>query len=302
MSFAFRDSCPFCGTKNDENTKTIDGGLSSTESEDCIRENWIGLKSKKFFAYTVCSNCGGLYCKEYPEQNIINKLYSNMPANMSNTESNHNLQKTQLGYAKKINNYFKNKKQTAKTVLEIGADDGKLGNCLSKMEDVKLSTYDVMEPNLQVHKELNSIISTYAERGKIYSDFESINENKYDLIVAIHVLDHFFEIDDLFNKVKRLLADGGVLFFVVHDPETILSGLMGKKWPPLCPQHPHLFCRKSVELISKRNNCRLIESGKTSNYFSLGIIQSFLGTNVPLINKISLKARFGNSYYVIGAN
>ena len=93
--------------------------------------------------------------------------------------------------------------------------------------------------------------------------------DRFNLAACIHILDHCFKPKDVLRSIQKKLVNNGILLVVVHNPESSLARLLGKKWPPYCSQHPQLFTKKGMSEISDKTGFKLVKQGKTLNYFSL---------------------------------
>ena len=77
------------------------------------------------------------------------------------------------------------------------------------------------------------------------------DNQSYNLAACIHILDHCFNPQDILLQIQNRLVINGILLVVVHNPDSSLAKLLGKKWPPYCSQHPQLFTKKGMNKISE---------------------------------------------------
>ena len=216
-----------------------------------------------FFDFFRCGDCGLLFNKRYPKENDLNKLYSLLADNViSGDDYCH--EKTQQWYNNTIVKHVG--KKSVRSILEVGPDLGILSCALIKSFDVK--KYVCVEPNTSMHQRLLSIDGV----SKVYStihDAKSANEGEFDLIVFVHVLDHLRDpLHDL-QCASAMLNEGGSVFSVTHNYSSILRHLMGRKWPPFCMYHPHLFNIRSKATLFDQANLKPMAFGRTMNYFPL---------------------------------
>ena len=68
----------------------------------------------------------------------------------------------------------------------------------------------------------------------------------FDVVVAIHVLDHVPDLNQFTRQMTAKLSTGGICFVVVHNERSVLARMLGKRWPAFCLQHPHLFNQKTL--------------------------------------------------------
>ncbi|OEJ16018.1 methyltransferase [Brachyspira hampsonii] len=168
-----------------------------------------------------CNDCK-LYYIEPPTEDEMNNLYKNeyhkywLYHNGNNKIKNKIFEyaKFRIRYSRSLSqfkfvNYLFNdiKNKHNIKVCEIGAFDGLL---LKIFKDNGFSVYGY---------ELNDYARNYAENKysiKLESDFLSSNE-KYDIIMLSHVLEHFVSPRDILLKIKSMLNDNGYLYIEVPN-------------------------------------------------------------------------------------
>ena len=263
----------------------------------------MGLGKTDHFDYVRCNKCKSLYNYEYPSEALIHELYSSMPPNMEEAVNTINQVKNQHGYAKIIFKSIKSLNYKNEfSFIELGADRGLLIKELSKILDKKFLNCVGIEPNSLVNEDLSKNLDIYSHNNSIYKDIAQMGieeNNKFNLAACIHILDHCFKPKDVLGSIQKKLVSNGILLVVVHNPESSLAKLLGKKWPPYCSQHPQLFTKKGMSEISAKTGFKLVKEGKTLNYFSLSMVTSFFGLNIEFAKKINVKLPLGNMYYIL---
>ena len=157
------------------------------------------------------------------------------------------------------------------------------------MEKLDTVDIDVIEPNQNMKMVLENTFSNY------YEKIEDIDSSvKYDLIIAIHVLDHVSDLNEFINKIQVLLKKGGKLMVVVHNERSLLSRVLGKRWPAYCLQHPHLFNKDSLKSVMEKHNLQSLDIKNSKNYFQIGYLLHHIFLAV-----FRLKVRFP-SFFSIG--
>ena len=250
--------CPMC--ESEISDLKISSEIDPIKNKDLLEKYWRGFyKDKLFFSYHRCS-CGLLYNKKFFDNSSLRKLYSSMDDNIHGDIFSDNL--TRDYYIKVIKDL---KIVPNSKILEIGADNGSFSKKLYKA--FIPSKIDVVEPNTKMEIFLKSIAN------KHYKDIHEISNNEeYDLIVAIHVLDHLADLKDFMNKINNLLKEDGNLIIIVHNELSLLSKILGKRWPAYCLQHPHLFNKSSLTDLMKNFNLCEIKIQDTVNYFKFGYL------------------------------
>ena len=306
LKFYTRTYCPCCNHKINNNSHTIDGGLDSFSTFDEIRAAWIGIGLRKHFKYYQCQECKSLINASYPNTETVENLYSSMPRNMEKVVSLTHQKENQSRYADHIAHHAKLSFGYNKglSMLEIGADCGLLIESISESISSKFSNCAAIEPNNVVRDKLELMLKKTSENHTIADSIYEISSEKdgvFHIIAAIHVFDHVLNIRDMLIHLKGLLKDGGFIYFVVHNPQSKLAWLLGKKWPPYCPQHPQLFTQRGIIKLADSLDLKLLKSGKTTNKFSLAMITNFLKINLPFVDSLNLSLPLGNRYYILAS-
>lgn len=286
MIFVKQD-CPLCNQS--EATLEIEPDIYPTKEN--IEKSWRGfLKQKVFFAYARC-NCGMLYAESYPHSSYLKQLYSFMDNNEHSGNTRLEML-TQSKYADEITKNIGEKSHI--NVLEIGPDNGKLVQALSKK--ISIDSYHAVEPNINVHNQLKKFPNT-----KIYTELKTCLDEgmKYDCIVMVHVADHLPNIKNIIRGLNSALKKGGGLHIVVHNEMSWLSRLLRKRWPAYCLQHPHLFNPKTITALLYSCNFRDVEVNRTINYFEAGyllhhLVLAFLKISIRLPRLFDIRLKLGN--------
>lgn len=291
-SFVQSRNCPSCGENPVNSVLEVQAKVVAENlSNEALSDFFIGFRKEQcFFSYHRCNNCGLLYCPKYFTKEALVELYSSMPENTSVSGERDSI-RTQQKYTK----YF-NKQNTNQSYLEIGADIGLLASAIKA--EFNVSKIAAIEPNLSVHEMLRENLSSEVS---IFTDKLQIpHSNLFDMVAAIHVIDHLLYPSEDLTFVNEMLSKEGQFLIVVHDEKSVLRKLLGQKWPPFCLQHPQLFNKKSIKNLLANNNLRVSRISKTSNYMSIrhgySLLQS-IGV-MPNINlkiwDISLPIKLGN--------
>lgn len=303
MEFRNRDRCPCCDFSLKGDEKIIKGDLDVNVNKDDLSNVWMGIGKTKHFTYFKCSNCGTLYNNIYPSESLLSNLYQNMPANMDSEVNTQNQIKNQASYAKYIYKGLNllDTKNIKYSFLEVGADRGLLIKELKNLLGTKFKYCIGVEPNHVVLKELENNLKESSKNSKIVSDIQnlSLKDNQFNLSACIHILDHCYDPKELLINLNNNLKSNGLLLIVVHNPESSLAKVLGKRWPPYCSQHPQLFTKRGMLKISELTGFDLIKKGRTFNNFALSMITNFFRFNINFANNINLKMPLGNMYYIL---
>ena len=298
-----RFSCPSCLSILPAIVK-VEGSLDKHTSFEQINNAWIGIGKSSHFSYYECQVCGTLCNKDYPDLGELSRLYSSMPPNMAEAVSLKDQSRNQLSYARVIVDHASliGVRNNPLSILELGADCGLLLAAIVDLLPQKASNMVAIEPNLEVHYELKERINQLAVNATCFVDLKDLPDNQpelFDIIAAVHVFDHVFDIGSLLKDLASKLSPRGFIFFVVHNPQSSVASLLGRKWPPYCAQHPQLFTRNGSAALAKGAGLKLVKSGRTINHFSLSMVTDFLGLKLPLVDRIPLMVPLGNRYYIL---
>lgn len=280
MISIIKRNCPSCSSQSAE--IELKPEIDPYANIELLPEYWRGFNEKKiFFPYCRCK-CGLLYCDSYFDNKSIMSLYSSMDDNIHGDEFSDNLTREHYISFLNLSHSLSNLK-----ILEIGADNGSFSKkILEKLDTVDI---DVIEPNQNMKMVLENTFSNY------YEKIEDIDSSvKYDLIIAIHVLDHVSDLNEFINKIQVLLKKGGKLMVVVHNERSLLSRVLGKRWPAYCLQHPHLFNKDSLKSVMEKHNLQSLDIKNSKNYFQIGYLLHHIFLAV-----FRLKVRFP-SFFSIG--
>jgi len=254
--------CPVCATQS-SNVDSLEVKAKSP-AEECqdqlLEERFIGFSNEQiFYSYARCQICQALFCPVYFSEEQLGLLYKSMPDNTAGEELSH-LKRTQRGYTKLLP---KSEGQSQRW-LDVGADIGLLGEQI-RFRNVKTSV-DALEPNLDVHHELTERLGSECQ---IFTNWAAVEHTSYDGIAAVHVLDHLIDLGRDLDNVRDHLVTGGIFTAVVHNESSLLRKVLGRRWPPFCLQHPHLFSPVSLRLALENKGFSVESITRTTNYFTL---------------------------------
>jgi 2-polyprenyl-3-methyl-5-hydroxy-6-metoxy-1,4-benzoquinol methylase len=290
-------NCPICKIESAKIPEII----AENEAESLIfseaKSYWVGLFNKKsHFSYYRCNICGLLYNKYYFTDEQLRELYSNLEPNMNEVNKTL-LIKTQKGYS----DIFKKFSKKKRNYLEIGPDIGLFLES-DKKNLGNYNNYYMYEPNIQVHKQLGELIQK--SKLNISQDmlgFHELNDGSIDDVVMIHVFDHMVEPLEIIKSLHQKMVVGGTILIVTHNESSLLKKLSGKKWPPLCLQHPQVYNSKTIRKILEKAGFSIEYIGATKNFFSINyLIKHFLWLlgikwkDIRLLQDISIGLYLGN--------
>ena len=113
-----------------------------------------------------------------------------------------------------------------------------------------------VEPNQDVVGQLKAAIAATNAPARHFPTLEAALQHEgdgLDLVIAIHVMDHIFDLNELFATLRSRLSRQGMFFMVVHHPGSRLARVLAKRWPPYCLEHPQLLTPKEVSCLARRH-------------------------------------------------
>jgi SAM-dependent methyltransferase len=247
-------------------------------------------------------------CLAYPDEIALAELYKSMPPNMEEAIDENDQLSNQHGYASQIIDALRQNHQSCLDqirLLELGADRGLLAKALCESVGHKLRKTVAIEPNQEVWTSLKAALQESSRESQAYCSMEEMLSakpntlEKFDIIAAVHVLDHTYDPVKTLNELKPQLSEHGIIYIVVHNPNSTVARLLGSRWPAFCAQHPQLFTPLSICQIAKNLGFKVIRQGRTRNNFSLALLTEFLGIKIPRASQVKLRAPLGNRFYCL---
>lgn len=223
--------CRICNSNNVLNENKIKGIWNDTDN------------------VLYCQNCEIYFLENIPDQNKIDNYYkkeyyrhSNKIAYFLKNIFRKFRSVNQFKYITSMVN-IKNKK-----ILEIGACDGLLLNYFKKNNTVNGLEYSPVYKNIAKQKYNIDLID---------KNFFEIND-KFDLIIMSHVIEHLPDMDLTVLKLKSLLNDNGHIFIEVPNSPQPVEREESYVNNYLNTSHIYNFTEKSLKNIFIKYNFRII--------------------------------------------
>lgn len=222
-----------------------------------------------------CGQCRHVYANPILRDDIVDKLYEGHTTHYTEQDIT-GLKQTMRGYISSLQPYLSG----TESVLDVGCHNGLFlsvlqGHGVKKLHGVEPSGPDAAEAALRV-PEAEIINNLYRA--------EQFPPGSFDLITCIHVLDHLTEPSEVLKAAAKHLKDNGVLFCVMHDMESLLSRVLGKRFPPIEIKHVSYFSKHSLAELLDRSGLRAVAFVNTYNVYPLSRYIS----NSPLPGKAAL--------------
>jgi ubiquinone/menaquinone biosynthesis C-methylase UbiE len=223
--------CPICGSSNNE---------LLIKSKDYLVLKGVSAD----FSVYLCKNCSNGFSFPFMTNTALKEYYPDD----YNCFSNH---KGFVGWIQRIKSgndvsiIVKLLRNTGKELFEIGSGSGFFLSLLAE-KGLKISG---LEPSLSGAKYAKENFSIDLSNC-FFEDF--VSENKYDMVIAFHVLEHFNCPVSALIKIKYMIKEQGYLYLKVPRLDSWPAKVYGKFWHGYdLPRHRFHFTKKGlIELLN----------------------------------------------------
>ena len=102
-------------------------------------------------------------------------------------------------------------------------------------------------------------------------------EHEFDAVFLGDVLEHLPAAGEALDRVRALLAPGGMLAMALPDAGSRLARAMGARWWSVIPTHVHYFTRGSLAAMLERHGYEVLELRTQPKTFSVAYYLGRLG-------------------------
>lgn len=241
---------------------------------------------------TPCQNCGSCEAKliyEFSSGNYVKCIqcdlvsveplpgYDQMLARSKFWASEHHKKdvKVKQHYSREFQNfafkeYFEEMSSYKRTgkVLDIGCG---IGSFIHAAERRGWDAYGVdIGPSISIAKKHN--LKVY--EGRLQDVW--FPENYFDVLTMFDVIEHIYNLDDLFISIKEKLRRNGLLVIKTPNFNSISSKLLGRNWSAVQPlDHVTLFSKKTLRSYLGKRGFSTIES-RTIDINIFGLVNFFI--------------------------
>jgi len=239
-----------CRCCNNKNLKKI-WGLKNAPLAGGFLKNIKDVIYERHYPLTFlyCDICYSAFVKEIVMEN---KLFTNINNNGYFYYSSQI--PTLVEHFKNLYNYVKtNYNINEKKFMEIGCNDGVFLNNFSKTDNLKYLIG--IDPSETIQKINNPNIIKINDFFNSKSTSNIIKEyGKMDYIVACNCLAHIDDINDIFNNLKLILNDDGIIIMEVHYVKNICETM---NFDFIYHEHMSYYSINGIYNICKNNNLYL---------------------------------------------
>lgn len=200
-----------------------------------------------------CTSCGLLITKTNDAEIIkyVNKQYGELYV--------HGYEQELLKFHKRfkkliilINKYLNNGK-----LLDVGCGTG---HFLKYLNDTTNSwALFGVEPNERLRKIASKTVGATIKNGSLKNI--RFNNNTFDIITCLDVLEHSIELEKNLSELRRVLKTNGYILVQAPNYKSFMAYITGKRWDWWCiPDHVLHFSYNFLTNYFRENGFRIIEN------------------------------------------
>jgi len=216
-----------------------------------------------------CLNCSFSYAYPLPE-NILS-LYENLEDEL---------------YVESLAPRFKEMKHLmemavafhpeTKRVLDVGAGVG----LLVKAANEKGLNAIGVEPSKWLVGQAKKLFNIEIIEGIVPN--KELENEKFDLIFAVDVIEHLSGPVDFLNTLKSYLNENGVILIATPDRGSFLANKLGAKWWHYRIAHIGYFTKKSMDVAVNNAGLKIVKFGRQNWYLPFGYLLTRLENYLPV--------------------
>ena len=177
-----------------------------------------------------CAGCGFIFTKDYPSAEFLRRFYepSYIEAGKEYKPGGGIGRRLEYWLFSRWIRRFYAGKQLIRT-LEIGCGQGDLLRAVRHDSRFEARGLDYADGPLNYARSLGLRVDK--------ADIQSMGfaDNSFDLVVALHVLEHVRDLNTTIAEIHRVLRPGGLVFAVCPCVTHIKARMAGEKWQYLGP-------------------------------------------------------------------
>ncbi|MBF0272347.1 MAG: class I SAM-dependent methyltransferase [Magnetococcales bacterium] len=242
-------------------------GYKQEKCPGCLSKNIIKYFDYDSFNIMSCIECKTAFVYNIPSEKEIFNFYKSSYTTNGDFIPNQNIFRI-LKY-RLLGKYLISKARNNNGIrlLEIGCSQGYLMHALQGNKNIYTEGIDYAEGPISyaTSQGLNAFNCSIWERGYKDGDFQ--------IIAALHVVEHFQDLTDHLNEIHRILSIGGIFYSVIPCISHIKAKLAGKKWKYFGPPgHLWYFSALGYLRLLERHNFHIENSSLLSNRSHLRVI------------------------------
>ena len=293
-----RKRCEICDSKA---LRKIKFGKETIQLND-MDPNSVMVTNKDYGAcleMVRCQACGFIQTQNILEQEQIVKLYTNMEdddylsAATSRGQSN----------ANQIDKYIKDYiKKDEISVFEIGVGSG---GALHYLQD-----YGYKVKGLEPSKALSDFAITKYGLDVSNTSFEEYKvKEKYDVVIALDIIEHVASPNEFVAKMKKLVKEDGIVILGTPNVGSLVAKVLGNNWWHIRPPHLYYFNVDTTRKILEKHDLNVYASHQFHWQVPLGYLFDSViklmfkkTTNLSKVLSYPIKVHAFDSRLYIGGN
>lgn len=204
--------------------------------------------SDTLFSITRCGGCGFIYLNPRPLKDELLNFYTPDFHKKDQSLLYKIIEPSFMLAQKSIGKTFKKYKKSGR-LLDIGCGNGNFILFMQKFG------YDVC--GVELNPEAQKFTCGKLKDRIFYNELKECNfqAKTFDIITMMQTLEHVYNLSEIFNEIKRVLKDDGILYISVPNTDFFESRLFGPYYYNLeVPRHLYFFTKKSIKNLMLKNN------------------------------------------------
>ncbi len=236
------NACPLCGSTHLKCVMTCTDFYASGEQFDLY----------------ACEDCGFTFTQGVPVESEIGRYYET-PDYISHSDTKkglmntlyHQVRKYMLG--RKARLVMKEAHRKKGRLLDIGTGTGYFANTMLQ----RGWAVEAIEKNAQARAFAHE---HFGLTVKPETALQELPEGSFDVITLWHVMEHLEHLHDVWDTLRRLLNEKGVLIVAVPNRSSYDAGRYGKHWAAYdVPRHLWHFTPATIQQFASRHGFIMAE-------------------------------------------
>ena len=253
----FPRSCPICKSSYESASFFLKENIEESKINTF---SYASRKDPELMNYELsrCNKCDLIFTGYPPTQSNLSANYHE-----ASFDSSIEAEDASDAYGFAFSDLF-NSLKSKQNALEIGAGTGTF---LEELKKQGFKNVKGIEPSLSAIEAAPKYRQEWIYPGAF--DSSLLKNNSYELICCFMTLEHILDPLEIATQSHNLLNSGGAVAFVVHDSDSWINRLLGKKSPIIDIEHLQIFSKKSMLQLLKNSHFERIVIRSFKNKYRL---------------------------------